>query len=278
MRPADQHLRGAQRPDTRDLQQPRSDCADQDGALGLELVGLGLQELDTLGGGPQRADGGAVLQRPGRPVPQARAGGDLSGCAAAAQLGAQLLRGTHDQGLELADCSDTGKGRAASGGQQGPSCFPLATPAWDRHAPMVVAQRLAGGPDGVQRVALGTAASGWPPGSADLHDPLAVLVQPHRQAGPQAAGALDRPAAAAGHLRATQGKQPLVAGRVGAGGGLGQHATQVGDGGGGQGAWVGVDADGRVDLLCQHGHAVVSLVWGGRGRRRPCRSHRAAQP
>jgi len=42
-----------------------------------------------------------------------------------------------------------------------------------------------------------------------------------------------------------EAQQPLVAGRVGAGGGLGQHAAEVGDGGGGQGVTVGVDADGR---------------------------------
>ena len=42
-------------------------------------------------------------------------------------------------------------------------------------------------------------------------------------------------------------EQPPVAGGVGAGGGLGQHAAQAGDGGGGQGVAVGVDADDAVD-------------------------------
>jgi hypothetical protein len=40
---------------------------------------------------------------------------------------------------------------------------------------------------------------------------------------------------------------------------------------------VGVDADDAVDRLCQHGHAVVLLVWGGRGRCRPGRMNRAAE-
>src|SRR6266536_5913254 len=67
-------------------------------------------------------------------------------------------------------------------------------------------------------------------------DPLAVLWQEPRQAGAQAARPLDRPAATAGQVRVGEAQQPLVAGRVGAGGGLGQHAAEVGDGGGGQGA------------------------------------------
>jgi hypothetical protein len=54
-------------------------------------------------------------------------------------------------------------------------------------------------------------------------------------------------------------EQLLVAGGVGAGGGVGEHPTGVGDGGRGQGVAVGVDADDAVDQLCQHGHAVVLL-------------------
>jgi hypothetical protein len=64
VRPADQHLRGAQRSHTGDLQQPRGNRSDQHGQLGPKLVGLGLEGLDALGGGPQRVDGGPVLQRP----------------------------------------------------------------------------------------------------------------------------------------------------------------------------------------------------------------------
>jgi hypothetical protein len=79
-----QHLRGAQRADARDLQQPRGDRLDQHGELGLQLVGLGLEEPDALGGGPQRPHGGLVLQRLGWPGPQAGAVLDLLGGVAAA--------------------------------------------------------------------------------------------------------------------------------------------------------------------------------------------------
>src|SRR5215211_6708066 len=73
------------------------------------------------------------------------------------------------------------------------------------------------GADGVQRVALGTATSGQPLGSAHLHDPLAVLLQRRRQAGAEAARSLHRPAATARQLRLGEAEQLPVAGGVGAG-------------------------------------------------------------
>jgi len=73
--------------DAGDLQQPGRDRPDQHGQFGLELVGLGLQQLDALGGGPQRPHRGLVLQRPGRPRPQAGAIVDLAAGGLAAQLG-----------------------------------------------------------------------------------------------------------------------------------------------------------------------------------------------
>jgi hypothetical protein len=42
---------------------------------------------------------------------------------------------------------------------------------------MVVGERLPGGADGVQGVALGTAAARGPLGPADLHNPLAMGLQ-----------------------------------------------------------------------------------------------------
>jgi hypothetical protein len=125
-----------------------------------------------------------------------------------------------------------------------------------------VAERLASGPDRVQRVALGTTAAGWPLGSAHLDDPLTTLLQHRCQAGAEAARSLDRPAAAARQVAVGEAEQLLVAGGVGAGGGAGEYAAEVADGGCGQGVAVGVDADDAVDQLCQHGHAVVLLVWG----------------
>jgi hypothetical protein len=123
---------------------------------------------------------------------------------------------------------------------------------------VVSAKRLAGGPDRVQRVALGASPGGRPLGPTHLEDLLAVLLQEPCQPGAEAACPLDRPAATAGNLRVGEVQQPPVAGRVGAGGGLGQHAAEAVDGGGGERVAVGVDADDAVDRLCQHGHAVSS--------------------
>jgi hypothetical protein len=64
-----------------------------------------------------------------------------------------------------------------------------------------LAKRLVGGPDRVQGVAFGAGAAGWPLGSTDLDDPLAVLWQEPCQAGAEAARPLDCPAATAGQVR-----------------------------------------------------------------------------
>jgi hypothetical protein len=164
----------------------------------------------------------------------------------------------------LADGGHPSGGRAAPGGQQRPQCLPRTAAAREGRA--VLAEHLASGPDRVQGVALGATATGWPLGSADLDDPLTPLLQHRCQAGAEAARSLHRPQAAARNLTVGKAEQPLVAGRVGAGGGLGEHPAEVGDGGRGQGVAVGVavgvDADDAVDQLCQHGHAVVLLVWG----------------
>jgi hypothetical protein len=131
-----------------------------------------------------------------------------------------------------------------------------------RRGHAVVCEHLAGGSDRVQRVALGAAAVRWPLGSTHLDDPLTTLLQQRRQAGAEAARSLHRPQAAARNLTVGKAEQLLGAGGVGAGGGLGEHPAEVGHGGRGQGVAVGVDADDAVDQLCQHGHAVVLLLWG----------------
>ena len=78
-RPAHQHLRSADGPNAVHLQQPRGDGMNQRGQFSLEFFGLGLQQLDAMSSGPQRADSGAVLQRPGRAIAQAGAVLDLAG-------------------------------------------------------------------------------------------------------------------------------------------------------------------------------------------------------
>jgi hypothetical protein len=180
----------------------------------------------------------------------------------------------------LADRGHPGGGGAGSGGQQRPQRFSLAAPARDRGTLVVLAERLTGGPHGIQRVAFGAAAGGWPLGSADLHDVLAALDQEAGQAGAVAAGALHRPAPPPdeGEMGLGEAEQLHVADGVGGGGCLGEDAAEVGDGGGGEGVAVGVDADDTVDQCCQHWHAVVLLGRGRpRCRRRPGRSHRAAE-
>jgi hypothetical protein len=134
----------------------------------------------------------------------------------------------------LAGGGDPRPGGAAPGGQQHAQRLPLPPTPWGSQ--VVVAKRLAGGPDRVQRVALGASPGGRPLGSTHLDDVLAVLLQESCQPGAEAACPLDRPAATAGNLRVGEAQQPPIAGRVGAGGGLGQHATKAVDGGGGQGA------------------------------------------
>jgi hypothetical protein len=149
---------------------------------------------------------------------------------------------------------------------------------------VILAERLAGGPDRVQRVAVGAAATGWPLGSGDLDDWFAVLWQELCKAGAEAARALDRPAATARQIEQGEVQQLLVAGGIGAGRGLSEHPAKVGDGGGGQGARGGCRRRRAPSTsAASMGIAVVLLVWatavvgGGRGRRRPCRSHRAAR-
>jgi len=216
-----------------------------------------------------------VLQRPGWPRPQAGAVVDLAGGVAAAQLGSQLLGSADEQRRELADGGHPRQDRAASGGQQHPQRLPL--PATPRGRRPILAKRLAGGPDGVQRVALGATATGWLLGPANLQDAFAMLLQEPGKAGAEAARPLDRPAAAAGQLGLGEAEQPLLAGRISVGGGVGEHAAEVADGSCGEGVAVGIDADDAVDQLCQHGHAVVLLGGGGRGRRRLGAGHRAAE-
>jgi hypothetical protein len=70
-----------------------------------------------------------------------------------------------------------------------------------------------------------------PLGSADLHDPFAALLEEPGKAGTEAARPYHRPAATARDLHASEAGQLLVAGRISTGGGLGQHAAKVVDGG-----------------------------------------------
>ena len=113
MGPADQHLRGADRPHPGQLQQPGRDSGDQPLQLSPQFGGLDRQQLDAVSGRPQRPDGHAMLQRPGWPIPQQRAPANLPLGPKPTKLGPQLLRRPHDQRLELVDSADLGHTGAA---------------------------------------------------------------------------------------------------------------------------------------------------------------------
>jgi len=68
VRPADQDLSGTDRADSGQLRQTRLKLSDQMADLAFEVVGFGLERLDALRGGSQRAHGGAVLDVAGRAV------------------------------------------------------------------------------------------------------------------------------------------------------------------------------------------------------------------
>ncbi len=155
IRPAHQHLCGADGPNPVQLQQPRGDGSDQRGQLGLERIGLGLQELDALRSGPQRANGCAVLQRLGWPGAQPGTGADLGDGGTAAQFGAQLFWSAHDQRLGLVGRLHPGLDRAMACGQQHPQRFTVAASA--RCWCVVEGERFSGGADRVDRIAFGAA-------------------------------------------------------------------------------------------------------------------------
>jgi len=123
----------------------------------------------------------AVLQRLGRPVPEPGAQDDLCGASATAKLSAQLLGRVYDQRLELVDGTDPSCQRAAPRGQQHPQGLLMPTPA--RTGQPLMAERLASGPDSVQRVGLGAGPAWGPLGPAHLDHPLPALQKEAAQAG-----------------------------------------------------------------------------------------------
>jgi hypothetical protein len=152
----------------------------------------------------------------------------------------------------LADGLGAGDDRTVPRGQQHPHRLPVA--AGPGRGQVLAGQRLAGGPHGVQVVALGAVAAGRTGRSVDLDHPLTAFEQERGQPGAVAAGAFDRPYPPAGCVLAGEGEQPLVAHRVGGALHRVDHAAGGGlDDGGGVGVAVGVDPDDVVDLACEHG-------------------------
>jgi hypothetical protein len=178
-----------------------------------------------------------------------------------AKLGAQLLRRPDNQRLELIGGADLGHTRAVAGGQQHPQRLPI--PTTTRRERMVTGQRLPGGPDRVQGIALGPSAPQRPLGMADLHHPLTAGLQERCQPGAVAAGALDRPAAPTGHLRPGEVEQTTVTGRVRTDRRLGKQTAHRIGGGGSKRVAVSVDADNAVDGAGQRGHRNDSFLFVG---------------
>jgi hypothetical protein len=128
MRPAHQHLAGADWSHPRQFRQPRDDRLHQPADLALELGRLSGQDPDPQGSQAQRPGRHPVLQRPGRPVTQRGAIGHLAAGATAPELGPQLLRGTDDERLELVDGTGPRDHRTLAGSQQHPQGFPIPAP------------------------------------------------------------------------------------------------------------------------------------------------------
>jgi hypothetical protein len=205
-----------------------------------------------VGGGAQRPDGHAVLQRPARPLPQHGAARNLPLGPEPAKLGPQLLGRLNDQRPELVDGRDLGPAGAVAGGQQHPQRLRLATT--PRRDQVVTGQRLPRCPEGVQGVALGPGPARRPFGPPDLHHLLAAGLQKAGQPSAVAASTLHRPTSPSRHLRLAELQQALVAPEIGGRHSLRQGAPDPVGGCGGQGVPVGVHPDHPVDGVGQPGH------------------------
>ena len=146
-----------------------------------------------------------------------------------------------------------------SGAQQHPQRLAVAALAGGCQLLGLLTEDVTGGSDGVDGVGLGAGAPWRSLGPGDLDQLLAVGAEEGGQARAVAAGALDGPAATAWQLGSGEVEQRLVADGIGTDRGLRQEAADRGEGGGGQGVAVGVDADDAIDELGQGGHVVDSL-------------------
>ena len=112
---------------------------------------------------------------------------------------------------------------------------------------MLGAQGLAGGADGIDRVALASTGPRRPLRPAHLDNVLPVLAEEGGKTGAVAAGPFDRPAAPAGRVCLREVQKHTVTMRVGAGLRRGEHCADRGDDRGSEGVAVRVDADDGID-------------------------------
>ena len=124
MRPADQHLGGADGPHPGQLQPPRRHRGHQSVQVGSQPGGLDGQALDALGGQTQRLDRHAMLQRPGRPVPEPYTARDLAFGGQPAKLSPQLLGRPDDQPCRWPGRVGLGTPRGASVTGHNPGGWP----------------------------------------------------------------------------------------------------------------------------------------------------------
>jgi hypothetical protein len=185
MRPADQHLGGAERPDAGD-----SGSHGAAAPTGMASSAGSWSASAARSWMRSRAVAAGRARWPGVPATWSAAPASWRGrrsgwecCGRAARLAA--AGGVDDQRLELPRWRPRGRCRAAPGGQQHAQRRPVTAAA--RRGQAVLAERFAGGADRVQHVTLGAAAVRRPLGSTHLDDPLAALLQRHRQTSAEAA-------------------------------------------------------------------------------------------
>ncbi len=239
--PADQDLSGAQSADAGQVRQLGVNVVDQARDVAFELVRLGLECLDAVGGGAHRPDGGAVLEVLGGTVAQFCAVADLGVAALASQFRAEVLGSGDNQCFEMVDRRGAGGDRAGSCAHQDAQGFALAPAA--RLDQAVAAEDFPGGSNRIEGVVLASAAPRWALGSADFDDLFALFAEEGGESGTIAAGSFDGPASLAGHLRSREVQQLPVALGAGWGVGMSQRGADCGDRGCGEGVAVGVDAD-----------------------------------
>jgi hypothetical protein len=130
VRPAGQHLRGADRPDPGLGEQRRCHGRDERAQLRLELGRLGARGQDPLGGHPQRPHGGAVLHRVAGHHRQRSAGAGLPGARCARAGCPAAARGGDDQRRGLPAGVRAHLDDGGAGGGQHPDRLPVAALAW----------------------------------------------------------------------------------------------------------------------------------------------------
>jgi hypothetical protein len=138
------------------------------------------------------------------------------------QRSTQAFRGADHQVLQLADRLGARAHRVLARGEQDAQRFASAASAG--LGQVLAGERFTGGAKGVELVGLGAVTACRTLGVVDLDDPLGLLEQMGGQPGTEAAGAFDRPDAAASSVLIRKCHQAPIPGCVG---GDGQVSNQT---------------------------------------------------